>query len=416
MVDYTTHQPLSDARLFAKLATGRTLVSVTAALGRFVGEIPCEAVAIQIERAGYRPQILPLQSIMQSQDEQRVAFIIPLIAIEQQSRDRTYLQTAQTDYVHQSSTKTFSKAGNNAVQHAQFVVTDAVRNTPLQARLCLIYTKDGTKRCVDTDLSGRFNFDFNQADIVAIEATATGYQRYEGNLIVESLDGRSSIHRIQLQRTLTILAVKVENAARCALLAGNRTYALENVPGQANWFSTYELMPNLYNLIVLREQGTTRQPVRLSSGLNHITLEAQEPSAILNPAARTKPIASITIGAPTPLISPDSLPMIYFEQSSYKLRPDSEEVLRQVALYLKHHKDYVLQVAGHTDNVGDKHLNKSLSDFRAAVVTTFLTRQGIPERQCVKAGLGSQYPIAPNDTEANKALNRRVSLKLIAAQ
>ena len=303
-----------------------------------------------------------------------------------------------------------------SVQHGLFFVTDAIQKKPLNATVCFIYTKSGDRKCADTDSSGRIKIDFNQTDIVAVEAAAVGYQRYEGNLIIESLDGRSSNHAIQLQRELTILSVDAEHATRCALFVDNKKYILDKIPGQTRWFSSYKLQPQSYELVVTRPlpQGITRQMVQLKSGLNFISLTPEKSTINKSPAGNK--LIKADLNEPPVTLVPDSLPMIYFEQSSYKLRTDSQEVLKQVARYMKNNKNYMLQVTGHTDNVGDEKLNKSLSEFRAAVAASFLVRQGIAERQFIKAGLGSQSPIAPNDSETNKALNRRVSLKLIAAQ
>jgi outer membrane protein OmpA-like peptidoglycan-associated protein len=417
VVDYTTKAPLPNVQLFAKLTAGRTKLGSTEIGGRFMSDMPCETLALVIERVGYRPQTISIQSDSLAQKyQQGVALLIPLIAVDKQRNDQTYLQTEQKDYVLQDSTTKNTESAKPSVQHGLFVVTDAIQRKSVQANVCFIYTKTGDRRCLDTDAAGRVNLAFDQADIIAIEATAFGYQRYEGNLIVESLDGRLSTHAIQLQRELTILSVDAENATRCALFADNKKYLLTAVPGQTRWFSNYELQPQMYELVVTRPgpTGITKKMVQLKSGLNALSLKSDTPTIAASASVDNAAITGIT-STVIPL-KIDSLPMIYFEQSSYKLRTDSQVVLTQVAHYLKAHQNYVLEVTGHTDNVGDERLNKSLSEFRAAVAASFLVRQGISESQFTKAGLGSQSPIAPNDSETNKALNRRVSLKLIAAQ
>lgn len=415
VIDYATHQPLQNAQLFAKLSTGRTKVSVTTVSGNFSGDIPCEAVALLIEKVGYRPQVLPLQSSTLKHDELHIVFLIPLIAVEQQANDQIYLQTEQTDYVQQNNTEKSMQTDRQAVQHGTFFVTDAIRKTPLRAKLCLIFTKTGERKCIDTDVKGKFSIDFDQTDIIAVEATVTGYQPYEGNLIIESLDGRYSIFALQLQRELTILAVDADLAIRCDLLGKNKKYSLRAVPGHTSWYSSYAMLSGPYELIIKHPQGTTRQVINLREGLNYISSNLKPKVNLITASTVNAIISGSNSKLPLSFV-PDGLPLIYFEQGSYTLRMDSQEVLRQVARYLKNNKNYVLQVAGHTDNVGDERLNKSLSEFRAAVAMSFLIRQGITERQCTKAGFGSQLPVAPNDTEANKAMNRRVSLKLIATQ
>ncbi len=190
VVDYATHRPLSDAKLFAKLPTGRKRISISSKSGDFIAEAPCEATAILIERTGYRSQILSLHQPSVLHDTQAVVILIPLVAIEHQGNDRTYLQTEQTDYIQHSSALKVNKTDSNAVQHSLFMIKDAIRDTPLQAKACFFFTKNGDKKCLNSDSKGLFKLDFTQTDIVAVEVTSSGYQTYAGNLIVEALDGR----------------------------------------------------------------------------------------------------------------------------------------------------------------------------------------------------------------------------------
>lgn len=414
VIDYSNQQPLSDAKLFAKLPTSRKRIGSTSDSGQFLIEAPCEAIAILIERAGYRPQLIPL---LQSKP-QRVITLIPLVAIERQGNDKTYLQTEQTHYVQQSSEERVNKADSITVQHGAFAVTDAVRNTPLQAQTCFFFTKNGAKKCVSTDLKGHFNFDFDQADIVAVEVSAAGYQTYAGNLVVESLDGRLVEHKIQLQRELTLLSVRADSVTNCELHIKDQTFTLINIPGHSGWFSSFEILPGRYELAITKHKRVVKQFIKLSSGLNYVDIVKSKSDATVHSAfiGASTGASHINESPIQKLNLPKSIPMIYFEQGSYQLRIDSQEVLREVATYLKNNQQFLLQVEGHTDNIGNERLNKSLSEFRAAVTANFLIRLGIDENKLNKAGYGSQFPISPNDTEVNKALNRRVSLKLIATQ
>jgi outer membrane protein OmpA-like peptidoglycan-associated protein len=72
-----------------------------------------------------------------------------------------------------------------------------------------------------------------------------------------------------------------------------------------------------------------------------------------------------------------------------------------------------VRVIGHTDNVGDGLLNVALSEFRAKVTKSYLAAHGVPDGQIDWRGVGSKYPIAPNDSEENKKKNRRVEVKVI---
>lgn len=105
---------------------------------------------------------------------------------------------------------------------------------------------------------------------------------------------------------------------------------------------------------------------------------------------------------------------VYFDQSSYVLRPESYPQLTKLIKTLATTPKLVIEIAGHTDNVGDRRLNQLLSENRAKVITTYLIRNGIPENRLRYNGYGDTRPAAPNDSEENKRKNRRVEFVVLA--
>ena len=415
--DYATRQPLA-ATLFLKTATGRIRAATSAeGSGAFSMAITCPVTALIVERDGYRPQSLPIDNGGTASDAVHV--LIPLVAVVRQTSDRPYQQSEQTFYEQQSQTN----AGHRS-QRGTFVIVDALTNTPLQAQTCLFSTNTQTKRCFDTDRSGQFETRFDQRDIVAMEVSATGYQPYAGNLIVERLDGRTLRHDIRLLRQLTLVAVFVgipsAGLPRCELRTegGAKVIPLMAVPGSQGWFCSYDLLPQRYQLLVRDAQGREirREPLALKAGLNtqRIVLN-KAPALPIAMSGNPKVDAATPPAAPAPRRKwqlPDELPLIYFAQSSYVLSDDSKDVLQQVAEYLHRHPEYHVKLIGHTDPEGDERLNQYLSEFRAKVIASYLFGQGIPDQQMTVSGQGSRYPISPSDVEENKAKNRRVYLKL----
>jgi OOP family OmpA-OmpF porin len=67
-----------------------------------------------------------------------------------------------------------------------------------------------------------------------------------------------------------------------------------------------------------------------------------------------------------------------------------------------------IEIQGHTDNKGAAAYNLKLSDRRAASVRKYLVAHGVATDRLVSRGYGLTRPIVPNDTEQNRALNRRV--------
>jgi outer membrane protein OmpA-like peptidoglycan-associated protein len=73
----------------------------------------------------------------------------------------------------------------------------------------------------------------------------------------------------------------------------------------------------------------------------------------------------------------------------------------------KHPEVTKLRIEGHTDNSGRKKTNDRLSKARADAVAKWLTEHEVDAKRLVTVGYGSSRPLKPNDSVANKALNRR---------
>lgn len=416
VIDQVTHQPLSTAHLVAQTDKGQISVGISEDLGKFSGILPCGTITLLIKRVGYRPQTIPVR-FPKTTSESSAVILIPLVPVDKQDTDTPYLQTEQTSYIQDNnSSPDQSNPDTNRIQHNLFLVTDAIQKKPVPATVCFFFTKSGTKQCLEKNAAGRFPIDFKQKDIIALEVRAAGYQPYAGNMVIEQLDGRSLKHEIRLQRELTTLTVHAPDASQCELHSKNQTIILSSLTGYKDHYVTYGLEPGSFELTVSYPTQQVQQRIQLHSGLNFTTL-AQPPPKSLGNTAR----ANVTASTPSAIYQtltpqPDSIPLIYFEQGSYQLRNDSQAVLTQVVDYLKANPSYRLQVTGHTDNVGNPQVNQTLSLYRARATVTFLTGRGISENRLIKDGIGSSQPLAPNTTEANRVLNRRVSLKLISTQ
>ena len=103
---------------------------------------------------------------------------------------------------------------------------------------------------------------------------------------------------------------------------------------------------------------------------------------------------------------------IYFAFGSATLRPESDRVLKEVADLLAKHRDWKLQVDGHTDNIGGDAANLDLSRRRAAAVKAALVQRfAIAAPRLETGGYGERRPKDRNDTIEGRALNRRVELR-----
>ncbi len=104
---------------------------------------------------------------------------------------------------------------------------------------------------------------------------------------------------------------------------------------------------------------------------------------------------------------------IYFETNKARLLSQSTIQLDELFLALNQNDALEIEIRGHTDNSGTATFNQVLSENRAKAVYDYLVLKGMPPIRLSYVGLGATEPIAPNDTGANKAKNRRVEIKVI---
>lgn len=105
---------------------------------------------------------------------------------------------------------------------------------------------------------------------------------------------------------------------------------------------------------------------------------------------------------------------IFFDFNQFDLRPESQVELDKVVQLMRDNPTLRIQINGHTDNIGKAAENLKLSENRAQEVVNYLIQKGIqPDRLAFK-GFGATVPVAPNDTEENRAKNRRTELKVIS--
>lgn len=109
-----------------------------------------------------------------------------------------------------------------------------------------------------------------------------------------------------------------------------------------------------------------------------------------------------------------SLPGVNFETGHDVLLPGTEYLLQNAADTLNKHPDLIIEVAGHSDNVGNEDQNIGLSMRRARTVRDFLIRYGVDESRLTFRGYGESQPIADNSTADGRATNRRVELRLVS--
>jgi outer membrane protein OmpA-like peptidoglycan-associated protein len=88
--------------------------------------------------------------------------------------------------------------------------------------------------------------------------------------------------------------------------------------------------------------------------------------------------------------------------------------IKQLATILNKYPDTYVRVEGHTDTTGTDAYNNALSERRAVAVATYLKAQGVAANRVQTFWYGSKQPVVPNNSDANRAKNRRVEFSIYA--
>lgn len=105
---------------------------------------------------------------------------------------------------------------------------------------------------------------------------------------------------------------------------------------------------------------------------------------------------------------------IFFQYDQAELSHESQPELDRIAELLKEHPQLVIEVSGHTDNIGSADYNLRLSRRRADAVRQYLTASmGIPQERIRVKGCGFSKPVAGNDTDQGREQNRRTEFTVL---
>ncbi len=190
-----------------------------------------------------------------------------------------------------------------------------------------------------------------------------------------------------------------KNSGFSAKISPDITYIIKvSLPGFQDYSNVFTLkMANASDLSYIIKLISKEKPVK--------EVKPEEKPIVV--AEAVLDVANIQKGVKYPL------PGVNFEKSKTILVPGAETKLEGLLKYLKENPNVKVEIAGHTDNEGnDQRLNQRLSEFRAKVVANYFFNKGIKSERLKTIGKGSSEPLVPNDTEENKAKNRRIEIMI----
>lgn len=104
---------------------------------------------------------------------------------------------------------------------------------------------------------------------------------------------------------------------------------------------------------------------------------------------------------------------VYYESASQILKQESFKELDELYNLLLYKQSIKIEIAGHTDDVGDENANLQLSKNRAESVKAYLVGKGIAGERILTKGYGESMPIADNSNEEGRKINRRTEVRIV---
>ena len=103
---------------------------------------------------------------------------------------------------------------------------------------------------------------------------------------------------------------------------------------------------------------------------------------------------------------------VLFEFNRADVKPSGQASLRKLADFLQQYPSRQVLIEGYTDDIGAPAYNVTLSQRRAEAVDSALAGMGVAPQRMATVGYGEEFPVAVNNTDTNRALNRRVEVTL----
>ena len=203
------------------------------------------------------------------------------------------------------------------------------------------------------------------------------------------------------------------------LLSGTVTDEETGQPLEAN----VEVIDNVLNLSVAKfmsNKETGKYLVSLPSGRNYGIVVRSE-GRLFHSENIDIPLAQgyAEVTKPIHLEKPDVgkkiiLKNIFYDYDKANLRMESISELTRVLEVLKEMSALKIEVSSHTDNRGSEEYNLKLSQARAQSVVDYLISKGIAADRVIAKGYGKSQPVATNDTEEGRQLNRRTEFRILS--
>lgn len=125
---------------------------------------------------------------------------------------------------------------------------------------------------------------------------------------------------------------------------------------------------------------------------------------------------SVTIEMKAKMVNKFILNNMYFATDETTVLPTSKKALNELYLFLSSNPDVRIRIIGHTDDVASDAYNQRLSEGRAKSIKKEMVKRGIDSERIETLGKGEKEPIAPNDSDKHRQMNRRVEIEVLSGK
>ncbi|MGA0555080.1 OmpA family protein [Larkinella sp. VNQ87] len=398
--DVTTGVDLK-TRIFGTLDGQRVLMGESNPAGLFWLRIPTSIQALTFEAEGYPSTTVPVTVLGNIDRKAHFTIDIPTISPDSQQVLRAY------DAVEPRNQKKVNNRAKKDDKTLFFRVLEARSFRRMQATVCVTSARTGQTQCLPVDSTriptGAW---FRPDDQLTFEVRARGFQPYRGEIRTGSSTAPEYLCQIKLLPLNNNLAMsydvpkdrkvkyKFHHMARNQIWFETEFPIQFRHPGLLNPGEEYEFSATTSDGQLLMNEKLVAKP-----GLMFMQMGATNP----DPTA----VFSSNAGSTASRKFFDST-VLYFDQSEYGLRQEAKLRLDSVYGVLATQPTLFARITGHSDNVGKRELNITLSEYRARAVAHYLRLKGAQLSQLSMTWKGPDSPVAPNDSEESKTRNRRV--------
>lgn len=342
----------------------------------------------------------------------------------------------------------------NDSQEIQVNIADYLTEKPLDA--VVNYFLNGQKIDITKKAAGKFKANYSNGGTYKLEVKLDEYATFSNEINAGMLNG--DVLNIDLKKSTYTVQVAVDNftsnqeiRAAQFILTDNRGNRMSETFAAATGRFVVKLLPNVKYDLVLKKDGYNDyedsfeiKDLVSTDLVKHITLIKPEftepiveakpskveapkpPKEDPKPIKKEEPLETQAGNIPTGMEALNSelnkkesvgkryvLAEVFFDQSSAQIRDTEVPQLNDLAATLIKNPNMRIEIVGYTDNIGDMRLNLGLSKNRAKAVSNYLFNKGADPFRIKTNGYGQKKAVAPNDSEENRAKNRRVELVLI---